>query len=167
MEVRQVNGNRLKRWHCWMGRLVQPKQPNCRTTESGQAMIEMLMLIMGFIIIIAGIIYFGRVLYADIAVQVASYDCARAAVETLDVNRGPNQARQAAYTTLAGWQVNSDHAWTMVSYEPWDRGSRVSCRVNYRVPVGNIPGASLIFGSNPPMVAGATTIRVEQYKSRW
>jgi Flp pilus assembly protein TadG len=134
--------------------------------EHGQGSIELLLLVMGILLILAGILYFGRVLYSDIAVQAAAYDGARAAVETLDGVRGPHQARTAAYAALDGWQLNPRYASVTVFYEPWNRGSRVRCLVAYRVPVGNIPGARMLFGRDP-VVRGAVTLRVEQYKSRW
>ena len=134
--------------------------------ESGQGSIEMLFLIMGSLMIISGILYFGRVLYADLAVQMAAYDGARAAVETLDQTRGPHQARTAAYATLDGWLLDPSRSAVTVMYEPWNRGSRVRCIVYYRVPVGNIPGSRLLFGRDP-VVNSAVTLRVEQYKSRW
>jgi uncharacterized protein (UPF0333 family) len=138
----------------------------CARSEEGQGSIELLLLVMGVLLIISGILYFGRVLYSDIAVQVAAYDGARAAIETLDNTRGPHQARTVAYTTLDGWQLNPRNSSVTVMYEPWNRGSRVRCLVSYRVPTGNIPGARLLFGGDP-VVNGSVTLRVEKYKSRW
>ena len=43
-------------------------------SEEGQGSVEMLFFIMGILLIITGILYFGRVLYSDIAVQMAAYD---------------------------------------------------------------------------------------------
>lgn len=152
-----MHGNR---WHFFRWRRKETR------SEEGQGSVEMLFFIMGILLIITGILYFGRVLYSDIAVQMAAYDGARAAIETLDVTRGPHQARTAAYATLDGWQLDPHNSAVTVSYEPWNRGSRVRCLVTYRVPTGNIPGAHLLFGGDP-VVHSAVTLRVEQYKSRW
>jgi Flp pilus assembly protein TadG len=126
----------------------------------------MLLLIFGVLLIVAGILYFGRVLYSDIAVQMAAYDGARAAVETLDEVRGSHQARTAAYASLDGWQLVPANAFVTVAYEPWNRGSRVRCMVSYSVPTGNIPGAHVLFGADP-VVRSSVALRVERYKSRW
>jgi hypothetical protein len=135
-------------------------------SEDGQGSVELLFLVMGTLLIISGILYFGRALYSDIAVHAAAYDGARAAIETLDDTRGPHQARTAAHATLDGWLLDPSRSAVTVMYEPWNRGSRVRCIVYYRVPIGNIPGSRLLFGHDP-VVNSAVTLRVEQYKSRW
>jgi hypothetical protein len=135
-------------------------------SEAGQASIELLLLIPGVLVILAGMLYFGRLFYCDVATQMAAYDGARAAVETLDAGRGPRQARVAVRRTLEGWLLNPRSAQVTVDHEPWDRGSRVRCTVRYTVPVGNIPLARLLFGDDP-VVRSSASLRVAQYKSRW
>ena len=135
-------------------------------SEAGQGAIELLLLIPGVLVILAGVLYFGRLFYCDVATQMAAYDGARAAVETLDAGRGPHQARVAVHRTLEGWLLNPRSAQVTVDHEPWDRGSRVRCTVRYAVPVSDIPLARLLFGDDP-VVRSSASLRVAQYKSRW
>jgi len=137
-----------------------------RPSEAGQGSVELLLLIPGVLVLLAGILYFGRLLYCDIATQMAAYDGARAAVETLDGGRGPHQGRVAAHVTLAGWLLDPDSAQVAVEHEPWARGTDVRCTVRYRVPVGSIPLGRVLFGDDP-VVSSTVALRVERFKSRW
>ena len=60
-----------------------PSSFRLRPSQGGQAYIELVMVLPLFLIVIAALILFGRVLYVKIALDMASYDACRAAVEAL------------------------------------------------------------------------------------
>jgi len=137
-------------------------------SEKGQASVELLLLVMGMVMITSAIIFFGRVLYVNLAVQAAAYDGARVAVETLSLGRGVWEARQAVEYTLYGWHLDPEAARIIITFEPWSRGSRVQCAVYYDVRVSDLPLLGWFYsGGAGVRVSADTTLRVEQYKSRW
>ncbi len=136
--------------------------------EAGQAYVEFLIVLPLLLIVIAGILYFGRVLYASIAADMASYDCARTAAEALKAGHGVNQGESAAKNTLRGFDMNPGGARVQVSAPSgWKRGGQIRCSVAYGISLGGLPFVQLL-GVPAVFPARSTTYeRVEQYKSRW
>ena len=136
--------------------------------DSGQAYIELVMVLPLFLIVIAGLIFFGRVLYVKIALDMASYDACRAAVEALRPSDGISQGIVAGQQTLAGFDLNA--AGATVSISPageWTRGTPIQCIARYDLFVGDIPGvASIANGSGVP-IQSTTWSRVELWRSDW
>jgi len=62
----------------------------------GQAYVELIMVLPILLILVAAVIFFGRILYLKIALDMASYDGVRAAVEALDEQAGISQGVTAA-----------------------------------------------------------------------
>ncbi len=137
-------------------------------SECGQAYVELVMGLPVFLLIIAGLIFFGRVLYVKIALDMASYDACRAAVEALRPGEGINQGMTAGRQTLAGFYLNPGGA--SLSVTPaggWARGTPIQCSAAYDLFVGDIPGASS-FGSGAGVAIQSTTwSRVELWRSDW
>ncbi|HIC94549.1 MAG TPA: pilus assembly protein [Anaerolineae bacterium] len=134
----------------------------------GQAYIELIMVLPVLLVLIAGVIFFGRILYLKIALDMASYDGVRAAVEALEEQAGISQGIAAAYNTLAGFHINPAGAGIeVVSVGPWTRGAQVYCRVSYNLNVGDIPFLGGFFSGLSIPLRSTTWSRVETLRSEW
>ena len=108
--------------------------------ERGQALAELAVVLPLVLILVSGIMFFGRMLYTALAIDAASFDGARAAVETLTRTRGPDQGVQAAALTLSGYYLDPTAASiNVVPLTAWDRGSAVLSHICYNVRVDDIP----------------------------
>ncbi|RME40608.1 MAG: hypothetical protein D6796_17020 [Caldilineae bacterium] len=138
------------------------------TGEAGQAYIEFLIILPILLLFIAAILYFGRVLYASIAADVASYDCVRTAAEALKQDNGVNQGITAAYNTMRGFYLDTSGVRVQV-WAPggWERGNEVRCRVTYGISLRGVPFVHLLDIPNVFPVRSTTYLRIEEYKSRW
>ena len=139
-------------------------------SQSGQAYVELVMVLPLFLIVIAALILFGRVLYVKIALDMASYDACRAAVEALQPGDGVSQGLVAGRETLRGFYLNP--AGANITIAPvgrgaWTRGTPVRCVAAYDLFVGDVPGVSnLETGSGAPLQS-TTWSRVELWRSDW
>ncbi len=139
-----------------------------RNGEDGQAYIELVMVLPLFLIVIAALIFFGRVLYVKIALDMASYDACRAAVEALRAGDGVSQGMIAGRETLKGFYLNPAGANIMIApARGWERGTPVQCIATYDLFVGDIPSlSSFASGSGVPLQS-TTWSRVELWRSDW
>ena len=121
-----------------------------------------------FFIVIAALVLFGRVLYVKIALDMASYDACRAAVEALRAGDGIAQGMTAGQETLKGFYLNP--AGTSVAISPqgtWARGAPVQCVASYDLFVGDVPGVSSINSGSGVALQSTTWSRVELWRSDW
>jgi hypothetical protein len=140
----------------------------CLHPECGQAYVELVMVLPLFMIVIAALIFFGRVLYVKIALDMASYDTCRAAVEALRSEEGVFQGMTAGQETLRGFYLNP--AGANVSISPigdWARGTPVRCEASYDLFVGDIPGVSGIASDSSILLQSTTWSRIELWRSDW
>ncbi|MBU0495607.1 MAG: pilus assembly protein [Chloroflexi bacterium] len=135
--------------------------------EQAQAYIEFLMLLPVALLLIAGVIFFGRVLYTQIALDNATYDGVRAGIASLHSGRESVQATQAARWTLAGYHLDPGDARVQVGGFLGGRGNLLSCRVDYTVYVGDIPFVDRFFPAAGVPLSSTASGQVERYKSRW
>ncbi|CAG0947834.1 hypothetical protein ANRL1_04606 [Anaerolineae bacterium] len=137
-------------------------------SDSGQAYVELVMVLPLFLIVIAALIFFGRVLYVKIALDMTSYDGCRAAVEALRPGDGIAQGLVAGRETLKGFYLNPAGAnITIAPAGGWARGTPVQCIATYDLFVGDIPGVSgFASGSGVPLQS-TTWSRVELWRSDW
>jgi TadE-like protein len=158
-----------------MKKKTEPRKPNGAfhpssfiLHPSGQAYVELVMVLPLFLIVIAALIFFGRVLYVKIALDMASYDACRAAVEALQPGDGVSQGLIAGRETLNGFHLNPAGAnLTIAPAGGWDRGTPVQCVATYDLFVGDVPGVSdLSTGSGIPLES-TTWSRVELWRSDW
>lgn len=133
--------------------------------KRGQAYVEFLLVLPLLLIIVAGVIGFGRLMYGKLAVQAAAWASCRHAVASLDEYRATQQAGWAARYTLNGFSLSPDAAQVTVSHTgQWMRGTPVTVRVCYNVSVAEIPLGNVIA---PQQVCASQTMPVNQLKSRW
>jgi hypothetical protein len=122
------------------------------------------------LLFIGGVLYFGRVLYVQIAVHTAAYDCARTAAEAMQPGGGQavQQGVTAALNTLAGFAVDRRGARAAVSFpDAWGRGRQVECAVAYRLSLRAVPFAHLLDALLESTLRATARLRVEEYKSEW
>lgn len=137
--------------------------------EEGFALTEFALVLPLFIVLAAGVFYFGRITYAKIAADMASYDCVRTAAEALDAGHGQAQGLRAAQDTIEGFYMGGAPP-RVVVYAPngWKRGRQVRCRVSYGISLKGVPLIHLLASSKPKFkVVSETALRIEEYKSRW
>jgi Flp pilus assembly protein TadG len=148
-------------------RLCQNSIRQCRD-ERGQAYAELVIVLPLVLLLGSGSIFFGRALYVALAVDAASFDGARAAVETLTRSRGPWQGDQAVRATLSGYYLDAGAASIQVAaMQPTDRGTLVCSLVAYDVNVSDIPLVHWFFGGSGVRLSTQTFLTVDYYKSRW
>jgi len=121
-----------------------------------------------FLVVIAALIFFGRVLYVKIALDMVSYDACRAAVEALQPGDGVSQGMIAGNETLRGFYLNP--AGAKIGISPagaWDRGTPVQCIASYDLFVGDIPSVSSFSNGSGVPLQSTTWSRVELWRSDW
>jgi TadE-like protein len=147
---------------------ARPKLQRLRQDESGQAFVELVLILPFLFITIAALIFFGRVLYAKIALDMASYDACRAAVEALLPGDGLEQGLTAGRETLSGFYMNPAGAQLTVAPDGvWGRGVWVSCNTRYNLYVGDIPLVSLFNSGRTVPLNANTWSRIETWRSWW
>lgn len=136
-----------------------------RRAASGQSYIEFILVLPLFLIVIAGVIGFGRLLYVKLAMEAAAWSGARHAVATLDEERGRSQANRAVRYTLEGFALDPDQAEAQVSvWGQWGRGREVRVRVCYDVPQPPVPMGEAL---SPGRICAQQVLPVYRWKSRW
>ena len=131
----------------------------------GQSLVEFIIVLPLFLLIIAGAVGFGQLLYTKLATQAASWAAVRQSIATLNQDRGLAQARQGALYTLSGFGLNPEHAQQQLTvWGQWGRGTQVRARVCYNVPTPPVPlGEAFV----PQTICSSVTLPVYQWKSKW
>ncbi len=72
---------------------------------TGQAALELAIILPVLIILLAGVMLLGPLVYTNLAVSTAAGDCVTAAAQTLDPQQGRFQGIAAAQESLAGFRI--------------------------------------------------------------
>ena len=140
-------------------------------SERGQASVELLLVIPVLFFLIIAVVFFGRILYTRIALDSATYDCARSAVESLRRERGTEQGAYAGWNTLEGFYLDASDAefgiQHTIGYGRWYRGTDVTCYARYNVRVGDLPFAGLLYPGQAVPLYSQIRLQVERYASFW
>ena len=135
--------------------------------EQGQALIEMLVALPVLLLILAAVIGFGRVLFVALAIDQAAFAGGRYAAESLSPYQAAYQAYRATALNLSDNSLDATQMAWQLDAGGWQRGGTVTNYVGVAVPVGDIPLASLLFGSDRVPLWQSATFRIERWKSRW
>lgn len=139
----------------------------CCRDQHGQAYIEFILVLPLILLTIAALIFFGRVLYVKIALDMASYDACRAAVEAMQGGDGLAQGQSAGQNTLRGFNLNAAAAHVSIAPQgAWQRGTRVQCQAGFNLYVGDIPLVTTFAGKNVSLQSTSWS-RVETWRSYW
>lgn len=133
--------------------------------ERGQVYVEFVLVLPLFLVVIAGVVGFGQMLYTKLALEAAVWSGARHAVATLNQSRGVQQAYLGTRYALDGFGLNPDHALTQVSvWGQWHRGVQVRARACYTVPSPPVPFGQVLA---PQQICASETMPVYRWKSKW
>ncbi|MBU0493818.1 MAG: pilus assembly protein [Chloroflexi bacterium] len=138
-----------------------------RHSERGQAYLEFILLLPVVLLLIAGVIFFGRVLYVKVALDNAAYDGVRAGIESLSAGREHEQATLAARSTLAGYNIDPRPAQVHVGGYLGGRGNRLYCQVQYNIDVGDILFLEVFYPDLSVPLSATAYGQIEKHKSRW
>ncbi len=101
----------------------------------GSALLELSIVLPVLLLIIAGIIQFGFILNAKVAVNSAAYEAAREATLASDPNKAAlDSAQNYASAALPGWSYG-ERLHTSVDLTGTEPGDLVEVRVTYKIPV--------------------------------
>ena len=132
-------------------------------SENGNVLVEFALIMPVLLLIIAGIIQFGFILNAKVAVNSASYEAARSATlsENPEVD-AVNAAVDYAASSLSGWDLG-ERLGVEVDLSGNDPGDIVRVNVSYDVPVffANIVSGSGIAGEFFK-ASGTSTMQIEE-----
>ena len=143
-------------------------KPTTDDAQQGQALLEFVLILPFLFIILAALIYFGRLVYASMALNMASYDACRAAVESLRRDDGQTQGLTAGRETLEGFSMNAASArLTVTPQGKWDRGAWVRCRTDYSLKVNDIPMVQLFHAGGAVPLRATRWSRIETWRSWW
>lgn len=133
----------------------------------GEAYVEFILVLPLTLLIIAALIFFGRVLYVKIALDMATYDACRAAVEAMQGEDGLAQGHAAGFNTLRGFNLSVGAAHIAIAPQgAWQRGTRVLCQAGFNLYVGDIPLVTTFAGRNVNLQSNSWS-RVETWRSYW
>jgi hypothetical protein len=135
--------------------------------ERGQALFEMALVLMLFLVVLLGVLAVAPRVYARLAVDSAAYDCATAAVETLSPARGRFQGVTAARDTLAGFRLDPARVGVQLLAPEWERGRPLTCIVTYRHGPSPVPWMDALFPGAPATTQAGVSLLIATFKSRW
>lgn len=141
---------------------------SARCDERGQGYIEFILVLPLFLLTIAALIFFGRVLYVKLALDMTTYDACRAAVEALDGEDGIAQGNTTGRNTLRGFFLNAGAVQLAITPQgAWQRGTRVRCHARFNLYVADIPLASALTSKSHVNLEASSWSRVETWRSSW
>lgn len=138
-------------------------QPDRITSKKGSMMLEMALLLPLIMLIISGIVQFGFILNAKIAVNSASYEGTRAAT----ISENPEEAATNAVTgyagsSLPGWRLD-ERLKVRVDIPDSAPGAPVTVEVIYSVPLFFKNFRNLFTDSDSIIeISGSSVMRVEE-----
>ena len=134
------------------------------TPASGQAVLEMAVVIPLLALLLAAAIAFGPMIYVRLAVQQAAYDCALSSAQSLDGSRGSYQGAESARQSFNMFNLQPGRADIHV-HGNWERGGAVTCDVSYHIAAGAFPFHGLV--PVPDTISHSLELPVQANKSRW
>jgi Flp pilus assembly protein TadG len=135
-----------------------------RNNTSGQAVLEMAVVIPLLALLLAASFAFAPMIYVQLAVQQAAYDCALSAAQSLDAGTGRFQGTASAEASIASFNMRPERAAVHVSGRG-GRSGRVTCLVEYSIAAGAFPFHGLV--PIPDTLDYTVTLPVQVNKSEW
>lgn len=139
-----------------------------RAAERGEdSSFEFTVMIVPMMLMMSLIAFATLVRASQVPAWTAASECARAAIATLDEDIGVAQGRRAAMNSLNGNFIRAAGLNVDVNYGAWERGSTVTCRVNYAIDLDGVVLMDSFFPGNKVPMSAEVSLRVERFKSRW
>jgi uncharacterized protein (UPF0333 family) len=136
--------------------------------ERGQAAVEMAVVLPVFIVILLGVIAFGRLVYTHLAVMTATNDCVTAAAQATNLSQAVTQGFTARETSLSTYAVSQRvTVGGQISYSGLDRP--VSCQVGYPLEQDYLGEYNGVIFLDPKLFTLEYTFQLpaQPYKSNW
>lgn len=150
------------------GRLRSAFARVLRAAERGEdSSFEFTVMIIPMVLMMSLIAFATLVRASQVPAWTAASECARAAIATLDEDIGVAQGKRAAMNSLSGNFIRGDGLSIDVIFGKWDRGSTVTCRVNYNINLDGVVLMDSFFPGNKVPMSAEVSMRVERWKSRW
>jgi len=128
---------------------------------------EFTVMIVPMVLMMSLIAFASLVRASQVPAWTAASECARAAIATLDQDIGVAQGERAAMNSLKGNFIRATDLSIDVEFGDWDRGSTVTCRVNYNIDLDGVVLMDSFFPGNKVPMSAEVSLRVERWKSRW
>ena len=132
--------------------------------EQGDAILELAAILPLMLLIIAFVLLIGPYPRVIIATNQASYDCAMAAAQSLDMSQGYIQGVLVAAQSFDAFGLDYSNVSVQV-FGDWNRGGQVGCTIAYEMPLGAFPMVRVV--NVPSSIEHSTILPVQYYKSEW
>jgi hypothetical protein len=136
---------------------IKPKAE--KRLEQGDAILELAAILPLMMLIIAFVLLIGPYPRVIIATNQASYDCAMAAAQSLDMSQGYTQG-----VLVAAFSLDYSNVSVRV-FGDWNRGGQVGCTISYEMPLEAFPMIRVV--NVPSSIEHTTVLPVQYYKSEW
>lgn len=139
-----------------------------RLDERGQAAVEMAVVLPVFIVILLGVIAFGRLVYTHLAVMTATNDCVTAAAQTTSLAQAVAQGFTARETSLRTYAVSQRvTVGGQIQFAGLERP--VSCQVGYPLEQDYLGEFNGVIFLDPKLFTLEYTFQLpaQPYKSNW
>ena len=119
-----------------------------------------------FVIAIGLLLYYGRALYVQAALEDAAGVGARWAPASLSGEQGCQQAREALTLTLGGYYIDASRVrFSIRPLAAWARDARAEVRLSYRVDQSAVPVFGALLGD---ITAGARlSVPIDTFNNRY
>ena len=142
------------------------KQIRLRARHGEGAVLASVLALPLFAVLIAFMAYFGRALYARVAVEDAAAVGARFAATSLSGRKGCEQSRQAMRLALSGyWLDPAGASFVVRPLNGWDRGTHAEVIVSYQV--GALPGFFFTPSLGNSLVRARYEVLIDRYNNRY
>ena len=132
--------------------------------EQGDAILELAAILPLMMLIIAFVLLIGPYPRVIIATNQASYDCAMAAAQSLDMSQGYTQGVLVAAQSFDAFSLDYSNVSVRV-FGDWNRGGQVGCTISYEMPLEAFPMIRVV--NVPSSIEHTTVLPVQYYKSEW
>jgi hypothetical protein len=135
-----------------------------KTLEQGDAILELAAILPLMLLIIAFVLLIGPYPRVIIATNQASYDCAMAGAQSLDMAQGYTQGVLVAAQSFDAFGLDYSNVSVQV-FGDWNRGGQVGCTIAYKMPLDTFPMTQVV--NVPDSIEHTTVLPVQYYKSEW
>lgn len=130
--------------------------------ESGNALIESVLVLPAVLVIAFGIVATGRVVHAQIGVQTVAREAGRTLAAAPSASAGLADGRARASAVAHGHGLSTERLQVALEAGEFARGGTVRAQASYRVALEDLPLLGLI----DVEVTSSHQERVERYRSR-
>lgn len=132
---------------------------------SGQALVELALVAPLLLLFVLGMLLFGRIFQAKVAISAAGREAARTVAEASAESSGLSRAQQRAHDVIVGADLSVDRFQLTIDDGGFVRGGTVTVQTRYAVPVGDLPLIGQVIGGGSVTVSSTDQEMIEQYRA--